>query len=87
MEQDPGRDNIFAYVLVLILVIGLIWRAQQIEESYLDPLSKVDVYTSGATMRRLGQKFTATNQGAYTIIHDAERKSEPLHAMVYPVKK
>lgn len=85
--MNPDRDNYLAYALVLILLVGMIWRSYQIDqEFYLDSLNEIDVYTSGATMRRLGQKFTSTNQGTYTIIHDAEQKSNPIRAVIYPNK-
>jgi len=32
------------------------------------------VFTSGATIRRLGQDFSSTNQGPYTIVHNADLK-------------
>ena len=51
-------------------------------------LNNVQVYTSGATMRRLGQKFSATNQGVYTTVHNAEiAEGAPVPVVIFPADK
>jgi len=46
------------------------------------------IYTSGATMRRLSQKFSDTSQGQYMVIHNdelsADERQGDLEVIVYP---
>jgi hypothetical protein len=52
----------------------LIWvcRSGKRNEKFLGSGVPDAVFTSGATMRRLGQEFGGTNQGTYGIVHNAE---------------
>jgi hypothetical protein len=66
------------YFAVLILIIFMImWSLSSMNkktENLIGSGIQDQVFTSGATIRRLGQEFTGTNQGEYTIVHNDELK-------------
>lgn len=60
-----------AVVVLIILVLWHIWKSYN--ELYIGTgLSDVGVYTSGATLRRLGQVFSSTDQGVQTTVYNAD---------------
>lgn len=67
-----------AYFAVLIVLVFLIlWGMSSMNrktENLIGSGIQDQVFTSGATIRRLGQEFTGTNQGEYTIVHNDELK-------------
>jgi hypothetical protein len=62
----------FATLLVLVLLLVWVCRGRKQSEKFLGSGVPDAVFTSGATMRRLGQEFGSTNQGTYGIVHNAE---------------
>lgn len=62
----------FAVLLVLLLVI--VWSLKKKNENLIGSGVQDQVFTAGATIRRLGQEFSGTNQGDYTIVHNDELK-------------
>jgi len=78
ITNNPTHYCVQAIVLLVVLVIlWKVWNlpAQAAKTERLIGSGVVDqVFTSGATMRRLGQEFSGTNQGEYSIVHNAELK-------------
>lgn len=63
------------YAVLILLVFIIVWYMMKpSSERLLGSGVQDQVFTSGATMRRLGQEPTSTNQGEYTIVHNAELK-------------
>jgi hypothetical protein len=62
----------FAVLLVLLLLI--VWSLRNKKENLIGSGVQDQVFTAGATIRRLGQEFSGTNQGEYTIVHNDELK-------------
>jgi hypothetical protein len=62
-----------ALLILLILVVWYLYKINKNGEN-LDQPEPPQIYTSGATMRVIGQEFTATNQGdddrQYNILSD-----------------
>jgi hypothetical protein len=80
-------------VCILLLLIYKLVRSENLDNpDYLGSGITNAVYTSGATMRRLGQKFSSTNQGEYTTLHNAEIKDQSLRELsavpvvIFPAK-
>lgn len=83
-------------VIIIVLILYLIFRIHQLHSERLSPIDGGyvggglgdTVYTSGATMRRLAQKFSDTSQGQYMTIHNAELTPKEqglgLEVVVYP---
>lgn len=85
-----SRASMVAQAVVLIAVLYLVYLTVYQKERYLGSglADNVQVYTSGATLRRLGQKFSSTNQGVYTTIHNAEiNGGDPVPVVVFPAEK
>lgn len=60
------------FALVLLLLIIVVWLLRSKGENLIGSGIQDKVFTSGATMRRLAQEFSGTNQGTYGIIHNDE---------------
>lgn len=65
-----------AIVIVLLYLLIFVYRDERMDDpnySYTGKgLSNAAIYTSGATMRRLGQVFSSTDQGQPSTIYNAE---------------
>lgn len=65
-----------AIVVVLLYLLIFIYRNERMDDpnySYTGQgLSNAAIFTSGATMRRLGQVFSSTDQGQPSTIYNAE---------------
>jgi len=70
-------EHLGLYILLLIVIIILLKRGEAMLNSKKEGIK---LYTSGATMRQLGQRFSSTNQGHHkVIVHELESgKSAPL---------
>jgi hypothetical protein len=75
---DPHNRTLYFAVLlvVVLLLVWLIYNKNCGSERFLGDGTVMSAapYTSGATMRRLGQDFSSTNQGEYTTVHNDELK-------------
>jgi hypothetical protein len=70
-------EHLGMYILLIIIIILLLKKG----ESMLSGRNEgIKLYTSGATMRQLGQKFSSTNQGHHKlIVHELESgKASPM---------
>lgn len=91
-------DERILEIVIIILLVYLIYKVHKIHSEKLMPIEggyvgtgiadASTIYTSGATMRRLAQKFSDSTQGQYMIIHNAELPPEErgtdLEVIVYP---
>ena len=75
------NKTVLLNVLVIVLLLVLIWRtyalSERMESSYFGGGLGDYLYTSGATMRRLGQVFSQPGQGIQTTVYNAELKQDP----------
>lgn len=81
---DKLRTNrwviVVYFAVVLLLLIMIVWsahcakKASQTTEHLIGGGIQDKIFTSGATMRRLGTEFSGTDQGQYTTVHNAELK-------------
>jgi hypothetical protein len=79
-------------VLVLLYLLVYVYHDERMDDpnySYTGKgLSNAAIYTSGATMRRLGQVFSSTNQGQPSTIYNAEippgKGNSGVPVMMYP---
>ena len=82
-------EILVSIVILLIIILYLVFgRSENYSESGIG--NNYQVYTSGATVRRLGQKFTSTNQGVYTTIHNADISGvddKPVEVVIFPAKR
>lgn len=86
-DSFQQRTNVILGIVV-IAVLYLLYVYFVRKEGYLGGGVDNQVYTSGATMRRLAQKFSSTNQGVYTTVHNAEiSDEEPVSVVVFPADK
>jgi hypothetical protein len=69
--------NVFIIVLLLLVIYKIYSMNEQMESGYFGRGLDNYVYTSGATMRRLGQVFSQPGQGVKTTIYNAERRQDP----------
>lgn len=86
-----GGDSTVLQVIIVVLLIYLIYRYGM--EHYVGnglgtPAGIVGAYTSGATLRRLGQQFTSTNQGVPMTLYNADLPGEnkTMTVTVLPLK-
>jgi len=70
-------EHLGLYILLLIVIIILLKRGEAMLNS---KKQGIKLYTSGATMRQIGQKFSSANQGHHKVIlHELESgKAAPL---------
>lgn len=78
-------------VIVLIYLLVFVYRDERMDDpnfSYTGGGISNAVYTSGATMRRLGQVFSSTDQGQPSTIYNAEippgKGNQGVPVMMYP---
>lgn len=80
-NEGMSEMNI-THIVIIILLIYIIWRLHNTGEKlrqgayFGNGLDKY-LYTSGATMRRLGQVFSQPGQGIQTTVYNAERRYDP----------
>jgi hypothetical protein len=77
-----------AAIIILILMVLWLFVFRPVPEKYVGKsLSEMEIYTSGATLRRLGQVFSSTNQGVQTTIYNADvnGKETPMNVIITPV--
>jgi hypothetical protein len=84
MDENCGckQVNITMHALIIILLLFVIWKVLRVErlttdysDAYLGGGLDNAVYTSGATMRRLGQVFSSTDQGKTNTVYNDQLKS------------
>jgi hypothetical protein len=82
-----GLPEIALVVIVLLLLWVFVSQQSLVKKESLigNDLFDDGIYTSGATMRRLGQIFTSTDQGAPITIYNKENKNEKLHVLLKKV--
>jgi len=98
--EEKGSPEMMGKIIsaaIILLMMLILWfivlrpsilEKQTTSESYIgNSLAETYIYTSGATLRRLGQLFTSTNQGVQTTIYnaDANGKDVALNVIIYPV--
>jgi hypothetical protein len=74
--------------ITLVLLILILWIVLRRGEGYLGAGVGDQIYTSGATMRRLGQVFSQPGQGHTTTIYNVNRKEgepEKVDVMIMPI--
>ena len=74
-------DFSVTHVIIIILLLFVIWKLHNTGEKlkqgqYIGYGLDKYLYTSGATMRRLGQVFSQPGQGVQTTIYNAERGAD-----------
>jgi hypothetical protein len=87
-EGAPTSYIAAAVVVLLILLFVVYSNNKHKDETYIGhSLADTDVYTSGATLRRLGQVFSSTDQGVQTTVHnvDADGTHHRLRVIMYPL--
>jgi len=94
--DDLLPDERILEVIIIILIIYVIHKMHKMHSEKLSPIDGGylggglgdTIYTSGATMRRLSQKFSDTSQGQYMVIHNdelsADERQGDLEVIVYP---
>ena len=92
MNQDDfnsfKKSTTLVLAVIVLALVYLLWTHFNKPERYLGSGLGTQVYTSGATLRRLGQKFSATNQGVYTTVHNAELSEDsPVPVVIFPADK
>lgn len=81
----------FSEAVLIVIVLLLLWvfklhLARVKKETLIgNDLFDDGIYTSGATMRRLGQIFTSTDQGTPMTIYNKENKNEKLNVLLKKV--
>ncbi len=77
-----------AIIVLLMYIIYKFGRENYVGSGLGSPEGSAAAYTSGATLRRLGQKFSATNQGVPMTLYNADLPGEDkvVHVVVYPNK-
>lgn len=102
-EKPAGEKHVCPYaritmaleiliVLVLLYLLVFVYHDERMDDpnfSYTGKgLSNAGIYTSGATMRRLGQVFSSTDQGQPSTIYNAEipagKGNKGVPVMMYP---
>ena len=80
-------EKVLISIIIVLLVVIIVICLQSNKENNLDGYH---IYTSGATMRRLGQVFSSTNQGVYTTIHNVKLRDDedkPIPVVIFPANK
>jgi multidrug resistance efflux pump len=75
LATQPQNFNLPFWVLALILILLFFgyWLHQQ---EFFSSTGGSHIYTSGATMRVIGQQFTSTDQGAEHFGNPNQKKTE-----------
>jgi len=83
-EPSDKRNYGFsiAHIVIIVLLILVLWKLHNTgeklaERAYVGSGLDKYLYTSGATMRRLGQVFSQPAQGVQTTIYNAELRQDP----------
>lgn len=86
--ESSWGDSQWLQISIIILLIYLIYNFGK--ENYVGsglgtPAGSAAAFTSGATLRRLGQKFSSTNQGIPMTIYNADLpgKDKAMHVVVF----
>ena len=80
--------NSAVLIVVVLLSLWVLWKHNGMggkENLIGNDLFDDGIYTSGATMRRLGQIFTSTDQGVPMTIYNKENKNEKLNILLKKV--
>lgn len=76
-----GSVNLIHGIIILLLIL-ILWKLYNTSEkltahSYVGSGLDNYIYTSGATMRRLGQVFSQPGQGIQTTVYNAQLSQDP----------
>lgn len=92
MPGENEKKISASHVIIIVLLLFIIWKLHNTGEKlkegqYVGYGLDRYLYTSGATMRRLGQVFSQPGQGIQTTVYNAERRTDPkqLSAQGIPV--
>ena len=71
-----SQQCMITQAILLVLILWILWKqyAKERLNSYVGSGVNSQVFTSGATMRRLAQEFSQPGQGKRITIHNAELK-------------
>jgi hypothetical protein len=76
-----GEGVGITHVIIIVLLLLVLWKLYKTEtpkeKAYVGYGLDRYLYTSGATMRRLGQVFSQPAQGVQTTIYNAELRQSP----------
>ena len=77
----PGELSM-AHAVIIFLLLIILWKLYKTSErlserAYVGSGLDRYLYTSGATMRRLGQVFSQPSQGVQTTVYNAELRQDP----------
>jgi hypothetical protein len=90
--------NLAVQAIVILVLVYLVYKVGVMERYVNAPRNYIGsglpnaVFTSGATMRRLAQKFSSTDQGQYLTVHNAEiadddeRDRTKIQLVAFPVE-
>lgn len=71
-------ELVWVHVVIIVLLVLILWKMySEKEDLYLGRGLDHYVYTSGATLRRLGQVFSQPGQGVTTTVYNAELRQNP----------
>jgi hypothetical protein len=80
-------NHVALHVVVIVLLLLILYKLHQTKEQlYLGRGLDDYIYTSGATLRRLGQVFSQPGQGVTTTVYNAELKQNPNETSAQGVK-
>jgi hypothetical protein len=86
--SDPFWRGVATAVIVIVILLAIWKMVVDKDEKYVGKsLADMNgIYTSGATLRRLGQEFSSTNQGVQTTIYNADVGGQDvaMHVIVSP---
>ena len=89
---ENGNKNTIMLAIIIVLLLFILWKLHNTgeklkERAYVGYGLDKYLYTSGATMRRLGQVFSQPGQGVQTTVYNAELSTDPnqLSAQGIPV--
>lgn len=92
MPGENEKKISVSHVIIIVLLLFIIWKLHNTGEKlkegqYVGYGLDRYLYTSGATLRRLGQVFSQPGQGVQTTVYNAERRTDPkqLSAQGIPV--
>jgi len=88
--------NMALHVAIILILLWLIfYRKEGLQSAqggsglsgYVGSGVNNQVFTSGATMRRLAQKFSSANQAQYLTVHNAEKPDHKINLAVTPIER
>jgi len=80
--SDVQSLHIGLHVITLLILVWLVMHTRR-ENQYVGGGVTDKLYTSGATMRRLAQKFSQPGQGKYLVVHNAEQSSDNVEMVCF----